>query len=66
VGSAGQRERTSACAKGNDTDRSAPLVGSGEREGGEERGRRMAPIGGVRLSGDEGARARAQGCADLS
>jgi hypothetical protein len=49
-------ERERARAKRNGADRSAPQ--SSERERGREGVRGLAPTGGVRLSGTEGARAR--------
>jgi hypothetical protein len=49
--------------EGIGADRPAPQ--SSERERGREGARELAPTGGVRLSGVEGARARARGWADL-
>jgi hypothetical protein len=59
VGTEGQRERVGAWGGKNGADSSAPQSSEREREGVSTLG--LAPIGGARLSGTEGARAGLSG-----
>jgi hypothetical protein len=62
MGSAGQREKQAH--EREEWHRQTWPTGQREREG--ERARRLAPTGGTRLSGTEGARARARAQAGLN